>query len=354
MMSSSMTGPSGGGGVQKSLSGGPLSPSPQSAVDKSAAVSSGYGTYNRRGTATTVDRRRRTDYRGGRDGDHHDDDDDGDDDDDRLSELSDSGHFLAKGAFLITPSNELNLEKATAICEKMNYRGPYSVTKTATGILFKFAEQDDYHVTFRKGFHKVTNSRFYKKIPIPCRPQKTFSVLVYEIPEDIPDEDIRHSLYKFQTVVEVVRLYHAGYRHAALTVGDGKNAAMSQTAVEQQQQQLLQAGPASSLAAAAAGGSASANTQQHHPAPPVVRVTLASLEECNVLLHNGLDFYGATFFPVEAASPVVPKKKTLPPNSRLMDLVTTSGHRIRDLLPVFDSAGFTKIPPPASKVVKPH
>lgn len=155
-----MTGPS-GGGVQKSPAGGPLSPSPQSAGDKSAAVSSGYGTYNRRGTATTVDRRRRTDYRGG---DHHDDDDDGDDDDDRLSELSDSGHFLAKGAFLITPSNELNLEKATAICEKMNYRGPYSVTRTATGILFKFAEQDDYHVTFRKGFHKVTNSRFYKKV----------------------------------------------------------------------------------------------------------------------------------------------------------------------------------------------
>lgn len=48
------------------------------------------------------------------------------------------------------------------------------------------------------------------QIPIPCRPQKTFSVLVYEIPEDIPDEDIRHSLFKFQTVVEVVRLYHTG------------------------------------------------------------------------------------------------------------------------------------------------
>jgi len=48
------------------------------------------------------------------------------------------------------------------------------------------------------------------QIPIPCRPQKTFSVLVYEIPEEIPDEDIRHSLYKFQTVVEVARIYHAG------------------------------------------------------------------------------------------------------------------------------------------------
>lgn len=92
-----------------------------------------------------------------------------DEEDDRSSELSDSGHFLAKGAFLITPSNELNLEKATAICEKMNYRGPYSVTRTATGILFKFADQDDYHVTYRKGFHKVTNSRFYKKVSATAR-----------------------------------------------------------------------------------------------------------------------------------------------------------------------------------------
>lgn len=78
---------------------------------------------------------------------------------------------------------------------------------------------------------------------------------------------------------------------------------MSQAAVDQQQQQ-----PASSAAAAA-----SAITQQH-PAPPVVRITLASLEECNVLLHNGLDFYGATFFPVEAASPVAFKKKPMAPN----------------------------------------
>lgn len=105
---------------------------------------SGYATYQRRGPSM-ADRQR-------------------DDEDDRSSELSDSGHFLAKGAFLITPSNELNLEKATAICEKMNYKGPYSVTRTATGILFKFAEQEDYHITFRKGFHKVTNSRFYKKV----------------------------------------------------------------------------------------------------------------------------------------------------------------------------------------------
>jgi hypothetical protein len=31
-------------------------------------------------------------------------------------------------------------------------------------------------------------------------------VFVLEIPEDIPEEDIRHSLYKFHSVVEVIRL----------------------------------------------------------------------------------------------------------------------------------------------------
>lgn len=33
--------------------------------------------------------------------------------------------------------------------------------------------------------------------------------------------------------------------------------------------------------------------------PPLVRITLASLDECHNLLQNGLDFYGATFFPTE-------------------------------------------------------
>jgi hypothetical protein len=31
-------------------------------------------------------------------------------------------------------------------------------------------------------------------------------VFVLEIPEDIPEEDIRHSLYKFRSVVEITRL----------------------------------------------------------------------------------------------------------------------------------------------------
>lgn len=34
--------------------------------------------------------------------------------------------------------------------------------------------------------------------------------------------------------------------------------------------------------------------------PSPIRITLASLDEYNVLLQNGLDFYGATFFPTEA------------------------------------------------------
>jgi hypothetical protein len=38
------------------------------------------------------------------------------------------------------------------------------------------------------------------------------------------------------------------------------------------------------------------------PSPPLVRVTLASLDEYNILLQNGLDFYGATFFPTGAAT----------------------------------------------------
>lgn len=137
--------------MNSSITGtGILSQKPSSPMDKI-----NYHTYNRRSGSTSVNRGQCQE-------------DDQVDEDDRSSELSDSGHFLAKGAFLITPSNELNLEKATAICEKMNYKGPYSVTRTATGILFKFAEQDDYHVTFRKGFHKVTNSRFYKKVKKLC------------------------------------------------------------------------------------------------------------------------------------------------------------------------------------------
>lgn len=103
----------------------------------------------------------------------------------------------------------------------------------------------------------------------------------------------------------------------------------------------------------------------------VVRVTLASIEECNILLQNGLDFYGATFFPTELA--MSPQAARLAKPSRLFIIYSlrfllfqsvtfihffrvTGGSisaRVRDLLPVFDNAGFAKLPPPAMKMIKP-
>jgi hypothetical protein len=38
----------------------------------------------------------------------------------------------------------------------------------------------------------------------------------------------------------------------------------------------------------------------------------------------------------------------------VFDVVTASGQRVRDMLPVFDAAGFSKISPPAVKTVKPR
>jgi hypothetical protein len=72
--------------------------------------------------------------------------------DDTDSELSDSGSFLAKGAFLLTPSHELTMDRAAMICEKMNFKGCFSLTKTATGILFKFSDPSDYQAVFKKGW----------------------------------------------------------------------------------------------------------------------------------------------------------------------------------------------------------
>lgn len=42
----------------------------------------------------------------------------------------------------------------------------FSLTKTATGILFKFSNIDDFQAVYKKGFHKVTGARFYKKVLI--------------------------------------------------------------------------------------------------------------------------------------------------------------------------------------------
>lgn len=43
------------------------------------------------------------------------------------------------------------------------------------------------------------------------------------------------------------------------------------------------------------------SSKEAPPAP--IRITLASLDEYNLLLQNGLDFYGATYFPTELNLP---------------------------------------------------
>lgn len=56
---------------------------------------------------------------------------------------------------------------------------------------------------FRDGYFKfqVTGGRLYRKIAIPCRPQKTFSLLVQEVPSELPEDDVRASLYRYSSVV---------------------------------------------------------------------------------------------------------------------------------------------------------
>ncbi|CAH1644002.1 unnamed protein product [Spodoptera littoralis] len=259
------------------------------------------------------------------------------------SDISDSEHFLTKGAFLLTPSHGLSMEKASAICEKMEFKGCFSLTKTATGILFKFSSVDDYQMVFKKGFHKVTGSRFYRKIAIPCRPQKTFTIYVYDIPDEVPEEDVRHALYKFTSVVEVVRLHFSGSPKDGNTgwysIGSSTPKPLEKT---------------SSRALTTIDGEL-VSSMIPKEATSVIRVTLANIEEANILLQNGLDFYGATFFPTELATPAQ-AAKLIKPSSLVVPRVTggTVSARVRDLLPVFDQQGFAKFAPPASRLVKPR
>ncbi|CAO1395958.1 unnamed protein product [Diamesa tonsa] len=252
--------------------------------------------------------------------------------DDSDSEISDSGNFLAKGAFLITPSHELTMDRAALICEKMNFKGCFSLTKTATGILFKFSHPEDYQIVFKKGFHKVTGARFYRKVPIPCRPQKTFTLYVFDVPEDLPEEDIRHALYKFNSVVEVVRLiiYYQKPQAEQNAIGSMTPKVLKPVPKVDEQDMI--------------------NVKES--VPPPIRITLASVEDFNTLIQNGLDFYGATFFPTEATLPASAHAKIASKKGRNPD--GSIPGRVRELLPVFDACGFSKIPPPASKTIKPR
>ncbi|CAK1595653.1 unnamed protein product [Parnassius mnemosyne] len=254
------------------------------------------------------------------------------------SDISDSEHFLTKGAFLLTPSHGLSMEKASAICEKMEFKGCFSLTKTATGILFKFSHVDDYQMVFKKGFHKVTGSRFYRKIAIPCRPQKTFTIYVYDIPDEVPEEDVRHALYKFTSVVEVVRFHYTG------SPREGNTGNSTPKPLEKTPPRALTTIDGELV-----------SSMVPKEATSVVRVTLANIEEANILLQNGLDFYGATYFPTELATPAQ-AAKLIKPSRAYRSRVTggTMSARVRDLLPVFDQQGFTKFAPPASRLVKPR
>lgn len=126
------------------------------------------------------------------------------------------------------------------------------------------------------------------QVAIPCRPQKTFTLFVHDIPEELPEEDIRFALYKFNSVVEVVRLV-----------------------VFYQKQPTLQ--DSSSQPSGSAGATSSKVPKPKldeqdigsfvDSPPSPIRITLASVEEYNYLLQNGLDFYGATYFPTEPNLP---------------------------------------------------
>ncbi|KAH8409015.1 hypothetical protein KR009_005181 [Drosophila setifemur] len=310
--------------------------------------------------------------------------------DDSDSEVSSPDNFLTKGAFLLTPSYELSMERAALICEKMSFKGCFSLTKTATGILFKFSHPDDYQAVFKKGFHKVTGARFYRKvsfkhfplplstvlssvsglfpqIAIPCRPRKTFTLYVLDVPEDLPVEDIRHAMYKFDSVVEVVRLHiYSSLASSNATGGSSGVGGSSSTGggdkgVEGEQLQLLHT-PTQTLRRAALRSTSKsvgsvvgdaiekAERPERRELPPaVIRVTLASMDEYNILLQNGLNFYDATFFPTDANISL--KGAKIDYKRRMLD--GSIPGRVRELLPVFDAAGFCKLPPPTSKLIKP-
>ncbi|XP_015042064.1 uncharacterized protein LOC108165351 isoform X4 [Drosophila miranda] len=286
--------------------------------------------------------------------------------DDSDSEVSSPDNFLTKGAFLLTPSYELSMERAALICEKMSFKGCFSLTKTATGILFKFSHPDDYQAVFKKGFHKVTGARFYRKIAIPCRPRKTFTLYVLDVPEDLPVEDVRHAMYKFDSVVEVVRLHiYSSPSSSSSSSNVNANASSAAAAAAASAEKSAEGEQTLRRAAALRSGSKilgglsgsvvgdaidKAERPERRELPPaVIRITLASMDEYNVLLQNGLNFYDATFFPTEANISL--KGARIDYKRRMLD--GSIPGRVRELLPVFDAAGFCKLPPPTSKLIKP-
>lgn len=114
---------------------------------------------------------------------------------------------------------------------------------------------------------------------------------VYDIPEELPEEDIRHALYKYNSVVEVVRL--VVFYQKQPTLQDTTQQSTSMTPKVPKNQPKIDEQDV-------------ANISDTPPNP--IRITLASVEEYNYLLQNGLDFYGATYFPTEPNLPATAMK----------------------------------------------
>lgn len=110
---------------------------------------------------------------------------------------------------------------------------------------------------------------------------------MFDVPEELPEEDIRHALYKLNSVVEVVRLV-VYYQKQPMVQNEGTTTPKSPKVPPKIDEQDM------------------ANIKDSPPAP--IRITLASVEEYNFLLQNGLDFYGATYFPTESNLPATAAK----------------------------------------------
>lgn len=115
---------------------------------------------------------------------------------------------------------------------------------------------------------------------------------MFDVPEDLPEEDIRHSLYKLNSVVEVVRLV-VYYQKQPVVQNENPAPTGAMTPKTQKVPPKVDEQDV-------------ANIKESAPAP--IRITLASVDEFNYLLQNGLDFYGATFFPTESNLPATAAK----------------------------------------------
>lgn len=112
------------------------------------------------------------------------------------------------------------------------------------------------------------------------------------MPEDLPEEDIRHSLYKLNSVVEVVRLVVYYQKQPVVQNENPAPTAPMTPKIPKVQPKVDEQDIA--------------NIKESAPAP--IRITLASVDEFNYLIQNGLDFYGATFFPTESNLPATAAK----------------------------------------------